>query len=121
MPHSERTELWAPSQLEKALALLERNNRSEFGTALVLYMHGWNNSAAQHEDGPESGTIFEFRELLSGLSVSSGAARVDSGRFYTTVGYGSSVLEALYLATVDRDQSDALARRSQELADLARR
>lgn len=57
-------ELWAPSQLDRALALLDSTNRSEFGTALVLYIHGWNNSASQSEEKETEGSLYRFRELL---------------------------------------------------------
>lgn len=63
-------ELWAPSQLEKALALLERRSHSEFGTALVLYVHGWNNSASPKEERGEDGSLHRFRELLVRLKRS---------------------------------------------------
>ena len=40
-------ELWAPSQLDRALALLEHENRGASGIALAVYVHGWNNSASR--------------------------------------------------------------------------
>jgi len=63
-------ELWAPSQLDKALALLDSTNRSEYGTALVLYIHGWNSSASQSEEKETEGSLYRFRELLVRLKRS---------------------------------------------------
>ena len=57
-------ELWAPSQLDRTLDLIDRNNQSQFGMALVLFVHGWNDSASEKEDQVSGGTIYEFRELL---------------------------------------------------------
>ncbi len=60
-------ELWAPSQLDRALELLERTNRSPTGVALIVFIHGWNNSAAPSEELADDGTIYQFRELLTRL------------------------------------------------------
>ncbi len=38
-------ELWSPSQLDSALAHLERLNAGP-GVALVVFVHGWNNDAS---------------------------------------------------------------------------
>lgn len=62
-------ELWDPSQLEKALALLEERNQTAKGTALVLFIHGWNNSASPSEEKEGEGTIYRFREILSRLKT----------------------------------------------------
>ena len=62
-------ELWAPSQLDRALALLESRNQSRFGSALVIYVHGWNNSASQREEEEGKGSIYQFREILKRLKA----------------------------------------------------
>jgi hypothetical protein len=62
-------EPWAPSQLDRALALIERNNRSGFGSALVVYIHGWNNSASEKEEKEDTGSIYQFREILQRLKA----------------------------------------------------
>lgn len=57
-------ELWAPSQLERAVDLIERLQvRSPI--ALQVFVHGWNNSAAPREEASESGTLYQFRRLLT--------------------------------------------------------
>ncbi len=57
-------ELWAPSQLERAVDLIERiQDRSPI--ALQVYVHGWNNSSAPREDKSESGAVYVFREVLT--------------------------------------------------------
>jgi hypothetical protein len=60
-------ELWAPSQLDRALALLEHENRSPSGVALAMYIHGWNNSASQDEEREGKGSVYAFRQILSRL------------------------------------------------------
>lgn len=60
-------ELWDPSQLEKALGLLETSNRVNMGTALVLFIHGWNNSASPSEEEEGDGAVYRFREILTRL------------------------------------------------------
>ncbi len=63
-------ELWAPSQLDRALALLERHNSSrEVPTALVLFIHGWNDSASPKEEKEYDGALYRFRELLVRLEA----------------------------------------------------
>lgn len=57
-------ELWAPSQLERALALLEARNRAPLGMALVVFVHGWNSSVSPREDRSPKGTLHQFREVL---------------------------------------------------------
>lgn len=63
-------ELWAPSQLERALALIESRSRSDAGLALMLFVHGWNDSASEAEEKAKKGTIHQFRELLVRLKRS---------------------------------------------------
>lgn len=60
-------ELWAPAQLDSALALLEDRGRSGTGVAVVLFVHGWNSSAAESEEREGKGTVYQFRELLTRL------------------------------------------------------
>lgn len=62
-------EPWAPSQLDRALGLLESHNRSDFGAALVVYIHGWNNSASEKEEQEGKGSIYQFREILRRLKA----------------------------------------------------
>ena len=62
-------EPWAPSQLDRALALLENQNRAEYGSALVVYIHGWNNSASEKEEEEGKGSIYQFREILKRLKA----------------------------------------------------
>jgi hypothetical protein len=62
-------ELWDPSQLEKALALLEDRNQTTMGTALVLFIHGWNNSASPSEEEEGEGVVYRFREILTRLKT----------------------------------------------------
>jgi len=62
-------ELWAPSQLDRALALVEDRTRAETGLALVMYIHGWNNSASEKEEQEGKGSIYQFRELLLRLKA----------------------------------------------------
>lgn len=63
-------ELWAPGQLDRALALLEDRGRFGSGMALVLFVHGWNSSAAESEEEEGKGTVYRFRELLGRLKSS---------------------------------------------------
>jgi hypothetical protein len=63
-------ELWAPSQLDRALAHLERLNRSEYGVALVLFVHGWNTDASPREEEEGKGTLYQYRSMLVRLSES---------------------------------------------------
>lgn len=56
-------EPWAPSQLERAVDLIERL-QSRSGIALQIFVHGWNDSAEPREDADESGTLYQFRNLL---------------------------------------------------------
>jgi hypothetical protein len=60
-------ELWAPSQLDRALDHLERLNQSEDGIALVLFVHGWNSDASPREEKEGPGTVYRFRALLDRL------------------------------------------------------
>ena len=60
-------ELWAPSQLDRALALLEHENRWPSGIALAVYIHGWNNSASEEEEREGKGSVYAFRQILSRL------------------------------------------------------
>jgi hypothetical protein len=60
-------ELWAPSQLDRALNHLERLNQSEDGIALVLFVHGWNADASPREEKEGPGTVYRFRALLDRL------------------------------------------------------
>lgn len=57
-------ELWAPSQLESALAHLEKINTGRAGVALVVFVHGWNNDASEREEKPEDGSIYQYRKIL---------------------------------------------------------
>jgi pimeloyl-ACP methyl ester carboxylesterase len=77
-------ELWAPSQLEKALGLLEEGSRSALGTALVLFVHGWNNSASLSEEEEGTGSIYRFRQILTRLH--SQYQRRNPGRDFSVVG-----------------------------------
>jgi hypothetical protein len=61
-------ELWAPSQLDRALAHLERLNRSESGVALVLFVHGWNTDASPREERDGKGTLYRYRLILARLA-----------------------------------------------------
>lgn len=69
-------ELWAPSQLERALAILERLNRSEAGMILTVFIHGWNSNASPREERAEKGSIYQFRKLLVQFKRSSADAEV---------------------------------------------
>jgi hypothetical protein len=60
-------ELWAPSQLDRALAHLERLNRSDYGVALVLFVHGWNTDASPREEREGKGTLYLYRSMLARL------------------------------------------------------
>jgi hypothetical protein len=60
-------ELWSPSQLDSALALLERLNRSD-AVALVVFVHGWNNDASPREEREDQGAIYQFRRMLTRLN-----------------------------------------------------
>lgn len=60
-------ELWAPSQLDRALDHLERLNQSEHGIALVMFVHGWNADASPREEKEGSGAVYHFRALLDRL------------------------------------------------------
>jgi len=60
-------ELWSPSQLDSALAHLERLNAGP-GVALVVYVHGWNNDASTRDERPEQGSIYQYREFLVRLA-----------------------------------------------------
>lgn len=57
-------ELWAPSQVERALDLIERK-QARSPIALQVFVHGWNNSAAPREDEDDSGTVYNFRRVLT--------------------------------------------------------
>lgn len=64
-------ELWAPAQLERALDLIERQNRrAPSGIALQLFVHGWNDSASLREDLPGDGTVSQFRKVLAKIHTS---------------------------------------------------
>lgn len=60
-------ELWAPSQLDRALALLAKKNQSPWGAAVAVYVHGWNNSAAEKEEEEGKGSVWAFRQILARL------------------------------------------------------
>ena len=62
-------ELWAPSQLDRALALIESQNRGEYGSALVVYIHGWNNSASEKEEKEDKGSVYQYRQILLRLKA----------------------------------------------------
>jgi len=59
-------ELWSPSQLDSALAHLERLNSGP-GVALVVFVHGWNNDASPREDQADKGSIYQYRKFLTRL------------------------------------------------------
>ena len=61
-------ELWSPSQLDIALAQLERLSATSAGVALVVFVHGWNNDASEREERPETGSIYQYRKFLVRLS-----------------------------------------------------
>lgn len=61
-------ELWAPSQLDRALAQIDRLNQGEYGMALVLFVHGWNNDASDREEAEGGGALYQYRAVLSRLS-----------------------------------------------------
>ena len=60
-------ELWAPSQLDRALALLAKKNQSGSRVALAIYVHGWNNSASEEEEVEGKGSVWAFRQILARL------------------------------------------------------
>ena len=51
------------------MGLIETHNRSEYGSALVVYIHGWNNSASEKEEKEGQGSIYQFREMLLRLKA----------------------------------------------------
>ncbi|MGB7492567.1 MAG: hypothetical protein WBN62_19750, partial [Thermoanaerobaculia bacterium] len=59
-------ELWSPSQLDSALAHIERLNSGP-GVALVVFVHGWNNDASPREDQADKGSIYQYRKFLTRL------------------------------------------------------
>ena len=61
-------ELWAPSQLERTLAHLQRLNQNPSGVALVLFIHGWNTDASPREEREGKGTLYQYRAILTRLA-----------------------------------------------------
>lgn len=62
-------ELWAPSQLERALAYLERLNRAESGVALLLFAHGWNADASPKQERHEDSALYRYKAMLARLAA----------------------------------------------------
>lgn len=62
-------ELWAPAQLDRALAHLERLNKSDAGVALVIFAHGWNDNASPQREKHGKGALYRYKEILARLAV----------------------------------------------------
>jgi pimeloyl-ACP methyl ester carboxylesterase len=60
-------ELWAPSQVDRALAHLERLNQNESGVALMIFAHGWNASAAPGQESDPDSALSRFKAILARL------------------------------------------------------
>ena len=57
-------EMWAPKQLKAALETIEKANEHPNGALVMLFIHGWQHSAAPREEEIKKGNIKGFRVLL---------------------------------------------------------
>lgn len=57
-------ELWAPSQVSRTLDAIERANRSETGSTLIIFVHGWNNNASEKHEQKAGYSLYEFKNFL---------------------------------------------------------
>ncbi len=70
----EQGELWAPSQVSRAVSAIERANQAESGSTVVVFVHGWNNNASQKQEEKEGWNLYEFKQYLSLIKRSREAA-----------------------------------------------
>ena len=61
-------ELWAPSQVSRAVKLIEEVGRTESGAFFVVFIHGWQNNASEKHEQKEGKSLHGFKHLL-GLLV----------------------------------------------------
>jgi hypothetical protein len=66
-------EMWDPSQLSRALEVIERANESEDGSIVVTYIHGWQHNASEKSEETESGNVHGFKGYLETIGRVSGA------------------------------------------------
>ncbi len=64
----DRGELWAPSQVSRAVKLIEEVSRTESGAFFVVFVHGWQNNASEKHEQKEGKSLHGFKQLL-GLLV----------------------------------------------------
>ena len=57
-------EMWDPTQLSRAVKVIEELNRSEKGCIVVTYIHGWQHNASEKSEQKEKGNVNDFKEFL---------------------------------------------------------
>ena len=57
-------EMWAPSQLERAVEQIQRANETNDGCVFVLFIHGWMHNASQKEEEGKESNIAGFKQML---------------------------------------------------------
>ncbi len=58
-------ELWSPSQMFRTIELIKRANQAEAGSAVVVFIHGWQNNASPEQEQKEGKSLHGFKQLLS--------------------------------------------------------
>jgi hypothetical protein len=57
-------EMWAPSQLERAVAQVEQANETNDGCVFILFIHGWQHNASQKEEEGKRSNVAGFKQML---------------------------------------------------------
>jgi len=68
-------EMWDPSQLSRALEVIELANENEHGSVVVTYVHGWQHNASAKSEEKEGGNVYNFKgylETIASLSQAGG-------------------------------------------------
>ena len=73
-------ELWDPTQVSRAVEVIEQLNRREEGCIVVTYVHGWQHNASEKSEQKEGGNVNDFKEFLSLVAKATAAQEVGSDR-----------------------------------------
>jgi pimeloyl-ACP methyl ester carboxylesterase len=71
-------ELWDPSQVSRALDLIDQAGNAESGALVISFVHGWNSNASPDQEVQKGSSLHGFKEFLSGVSASLARANPDS-------------------------------------------
>ena len=73
-------EMWDPSQLTRAVEVIDRVNRQEEGCIVITYIHGWQHNASEKSEQKKGGNVHDFKDFLSLVASAVRAQEVGSDR-----------------------------------------